>query len=307
MGLGVTAKMTAAARAFESERSDRLLADPLAAALAGEQGRALMREWRLPGTPVENPTLAARTRFYDDLLLASVAHGARQIVLLGAGMDTRAFRLELPADAVVFELDEPGVLEDKEAVLTREAATPRSRRAVVAVDLNDRGWPQTLLAAGFDPSAASFFSVEALSWCLTQDQVSALLDALASLATPESVLGIDMLSADYLRNPALIALLPLATSLGVYWRFGTNDPVRFLAEHGWRARRFRVDELARRHGRWPPAGVDELAADRGAAAAPDYALEARPVGAGLRATASAADVACAGDAGFADADAAPGA
>lgn len=290
--LAATAKMTAAARALESERPERLFADPLAAALAGEEGFRLMREWRLPGMPVENPTLAARTRFYDDSLLAAVARGARQIVLLGAGMDTRAFRLELPSDAVVFELDEPVLLEHKREILEREGARPRARRVALAVDLCDAGWPRALLAAGFAPAVASFFALEAVSWCLAESEVGALLDALGPLAAPGSVLGVDVLSRDYLRSPALLSLLPLATALGIYWQFGTNDPVGFLAEHGWEARAHRADELARRYGRWPPAGVGALEAQRVAAAAPDYALEAAPRGGAASSQVTASSAAC---------------
>jgi methyltransferase (TIGR00027 family) len=111
----MTAKVTAARRAAESRRPDRVFEDPLAAVLAGEEGFAWMAEWRLPGTPAENPTIGARTRFFDDLVIGAVGGGTRQVVLVGAGMDTRAFRLALPAEAVVFELDQEALLAEKQA------------------------------------------------------------------------------------------------------------------------------------------------------------------------------------------------
>ena len=93
-GLAATGRLTAAGRAVESRRGDRLFEDPLAAALAGEEGFRLMEQWRLPGMPEENPTIAPRTRFYDDLVVDAVADGLGQVVLLAAGMDARAFRLQ---------------------------------------------------------------------------------------------------------------------------------------------------------------------------------------------------------------------
>jgi O-methyltransferase involved in polyketide biosynthesis len=91
----------------ESRRADRLFADPLADALAGEGGFRLMELWRLPDMPRENPTIGPRTRFYDDLVIEDVADGLGQVVLVAAGMDTRAFRLPLPAEVVVSSLTCP--------------------------------------------------------------------------------------------------------------------------------------------------------------------------------------------------------
>jgi hypothetical protein len=97
-GAGMTAKMRAAARARESRRPDLLSGDPLAQALAGEDGFRWMAEMRPPGAPAENPSICPRTWFSDDLVArAAVSDGFRQVVLLAADMDTRAFRLPLPA------------------------------------------------------------------------------------------------------------------------------------------------------------------------------------------------------------------
>ncbi len=68
--------------------------------------------------------IGLRTRFYDDTLLAAVRDGATQGVVLGAGLDTRAFRLELPAYFRLFELDQRGVLDYKDAVLGAQDGRP---------------------------------------------------------------------------------------------------------------------------------------------------------------------------------------
>jgi len=89
----MTATLAAAGRARESERPDRLFDDRFAAELAGPDGFRWMDEWRLPGMSKENPTIGPRARSFDDLVFQAVEEGIRQIVLVAAGMDTRAFRL----------------------------------------------------------------------------------------------------------------------------------------------------------------------------------------------------------------------
>ena len=88
--VGSTAHWTAAVRAKESERPDRLFDDPWAAALAGEAGMA----WLEPRTPDSLAPIVLRTRYFDDFLQRITRQsGIRQVVLLAAGLDTRAFRL----------------------------------------------------------------------------------------------------------------------------------------------------------------------------------------------------------------------
>ena len=227
----MTAKLAAAGRAVESRRPDRLFDDPLAAALAGAEGFRWLEEWRLPGMPQENPTIGPRTRFFDDLVVAAVEEGVRQVVLVAAGMDTRAFRLKLPTDTVAYEVDQPVVLADKQVVLDREHATPTCRRVLVGVDLGDDAWPSALVRSGFDPDARTVFVAEGLSGYLTEDDNARLLDQLAALAMPGSALGIDMLSKAYLENPAVTPFLERLRSLGIPWlslagRFRRNPALR---------------------------------------------------------------------------------
>src|SRR5215831_9736049 len=132
-----TARLTAAARARESRRPDRLFDDPLAEALAGSEGFAFMERFESAARPAasvpagnDNPYIAIRSRFFDDFLTGAVAsEGApRQIVLVAAGLDTRAFRLEWPAGTKLYELDRPELLEAKQEILDRARATPRCPR-----------------------------------------------------------------------------------------------------------------------------------------------------------------------------------
>ncbi|MCV7175010.1 class I SAM-dependent methyltransferase, partial [Mycolicibacterium sphagni] len=149
--VGTTARMTAAERAAESARPDRLFDDPLAALLAGEVGRELAAHFSRT-TPFDNPTVAVRTRFFDDALIALVADPAagEQIVLLAAGMDTRAYRLGFPPGTTVYEVDRPEVLGLKASLLAgvgAETAAPSCALRPVGADLT-HDWPSALRGAG---------------------------------------------------------------------------------------------------------------------------------------------------------------
>jgi methyltransferase (TIGR00027 family) len=104
--LGVTARHTAAARAQESQRPDRLFTDRWAEQLAGREGK----EWVERQSPDHGLSIIVRTRFFDDFLMRAIAASPiRQVVLLAAGLDTRAFRLPWPENLRLFELDQPPV------------------------------------------------------------------------------------------------------------------------------------------------------------------------------------------------------
>ncbi len=160
-GVGGTGLAVAAIRARESARPDRLFDDPLAAAFAelrtagtapgGEPAAAAGNE---PGEPGGRHAAAlrawvvARTVFLDEMLNQACADGARQVVLLGAGFDARAFRLPWPPGVRCFELDTPGVLGVKEQVLNAQQARPGCERIPVPCDLR-ADWPARLAAARF--------------------------------------------------------------------------------------------------------------------------------------------------------------
>ena len=142
--LGATAYWTAAVRALESERADRLFSDPWAKALAGEVGAA----WMAGRTPESVVPIVLRTRFFDDFLLRIAENeGARQVVMLAAGLDTRAYRLAWPAGMCFYELDQENVLGYKAHVLGIAGAKPAGERKSIAVDLTG-SWQAALLKSG---------------------------------------------------------------------------------------------------------------------------------------------------------------
>jgi methyltransferase (TIGR00027 family) len=145
-----TSRWMAAARARESERGDRLLHDPLAAALAGPQGFAWLGHMEAAAWS-DGPGLypVIRARFFDEFLLhACWTSGVRQVVLAAAGLDARAFRLDWPTGTTLYELDLPEVVSTKEDVIGQARATPNCDRRTVGVDLRDATWPEALVARG---------------------------------------------------------------------------------------------------------------------------------------------------------------
>lgn len=100
-----------------------------------------------------------RTRWLDEQWMAALDCGVKQFVILGAGLDARAWRLpRLSAAVCVFELDVPVAVAYKEAAMAKLALPPRCTRTAVAADLSgSEGWPAALLAGGFDPAAPSFW------------------------------------------------------------------------------------------------------------------------------------------------------
>ena len=97
--------------------------------------------------------MAVRTKFFDEFFLDATKAGIKQAVILASGLDSRAYRLTWPAGTVVYEVDQPQVIEFKTRTLAELGAAPTADRRVVAIDLRD-DWPAALRAAGFDPEPA---------------------------------------------------------------------------------------------------------------------------------------------------------
>jgi methyltransferase (TIGR00027 family) len=248
-----TARWTAALRAQESERPDRLFDDPLAQALAGEEGMMMLAysEQAHPEQVADvAPYIAIRTRFFDDLALQSAAEGIRQVVIVGAGMDTRAFRLSWPAGTSLYELDRPELLDLKEAILSRESARAECRRRPLGVDLEGE-WGPALTAAGFAAGEPSLWLVEGVFYYLEERDVHDLLGQISPLAAAGSRMGADMVSAAFFTSPWMREVLRGMAERGMAWKFGTDEPEALLARFGWHAHVTQPGEEGAHYGRWP--------------------------------------------------------
>lgn len=194
--VGSTALFVAASRALEARKPQPLAVDPYAEVFCravGGDWAALFDSPDADSAPdhILHSTFGehfvdfqgARTRYFDAYFAAASAAGVRQIVLLAAGLDSRAYRLPWPDGTVVYELDQPQVLEFKRQVLAERGEQPAAERREVAVDLRE-DWPAALTAAGFDPTRPSAWLAEGLLMYLPATAQEALFS------------GIDALSAD---------------------------------------------------------------------------------------------------------------
>jgi methyltransferase (TIGR00027 family) len=242
-GVGWTAIGVAYARADEYEREDRLFDDPYARAFleaapgwsppsraepavpdAGSVGAAL------------NWYVAVRTRFCDDFVLAASRAGCRQVVLLAAGLDTRAFRLHWPTGTTLFEVDLPSVLGFKEKVLDEMGARPRCRRIALAVDLRE-ALPAQLISAGFDATTPAVWLPEGVLIYLSPDEVRRLLANVTTMSTTGSQLAFEH---GTMATSALIDLARTVPALRGYtelWKGGLSvNTAAWLTTHGWQVR-----------------------------------------------------------------------
>ncbi|MBK3630203.1 class I SAM-dependent methyltransferase [Streptomyces sp. MBT49] len=255
-GVWATAVGVARVRARESEREDALFRDPLAQAFATAGG---------PGASSPPPSgdeaarrrrrgvafsVVVRTRFLDDLLRQACASGIRQVVLLGAGMDSRAFRMDWPEGTRLFEVDTAGPLDFKASVLRQERAVARCERIAVAVDLRE-DWPGALAAAGHDPAAPTVWIAEGLLIYLPEDAVELLLARIGARSAAGSRLGLTLGSRGVIERFGADAAPGSAASLWVSEM--PDDPVGWLAGHGWEAAAHTLRERAAAYGR--PAGT----------------------------------------------------
>jgi methyltransferase (TIGR00027 family) len=250
-----TGLLVAAIRARESTRNDRLFTDPFADKLAGEAGHRILDTVLATSGDRTTMQIVVRTRFWDDALLRAVS-SFRQVVLVAAGMDARAYRLDWPAGTTVFELDQPAVIAAKNALLADD--TPSCRRVPIGVDLAD-DWPAALRAAGFDASAPSVWLTEGLLQYLDKAAVHRLFERIDALSAQGSVLCYDVVGKSLLEAPFMAELLKSMADNGAPWLFGTDDPAELVRVHGWSADVTDIAEPGNRWNRWyapvTPAGV----------------------------------------------------
>ncbi|MER5443681.1 SAM-dependent methyltransferase [Streptomyces sp. NPDC002790] len=253
-----TARWTAAARARESRRTDRLFDDPLAELLAGEEGAALLKHFHTSRAADEgNPFLSIRTRWFDDFIEGAVTADRCQVVGLGAGLDTRAYRLEWPEHTVLFEADQPSLLSYKEQILDAHGASPRCDCRRLHLDLAG-DWDSLLTNAGFDPELPTVWFAEGLLFYLPEELAHQVLSRAAALSAPGSVLAADLIGTGIFKMPYTQLFLRKLQDADSPWRFGTDDPAGFVENCGWRVTIATEPGLpGAQYGRWTPQAVPQ--------------------------------------------------
>src|SRR6201997_5248749 len=198
--VGATATMVAAARAMASAETDAIIDDPFAAPLVRAGGldffvrlvegdvvpsesREGERDLRL-----ETDSIAVRTRFFDDFFLNATRDGVHQSVILAAGLDARAYRLAWPPGSVVYEVDQPKVVEFKSTAMSDLGAVTTADRRAVSIDLRD-DWPAALRRNGFNVTQPTAWSAEGLLMYLPPDAQDRLFEHITELSAPGSKLA----------------------------------------------------------------------------------------------------------------------
>lgn len=243
-GVGYTALLVAGWRALHTAGPRPLVRDEYAKAfIAASRDPYLAGVLANPGTSEDQmafPRLyGVQTRFFDDFFSDAAAAGIRQAVIVAAGLDSRAFRLEWPVGTTVFEVDLPKVLEFKAAVLGERGAVPMARRIEVAADLRT-DWSRPLEAAGFDVEGPSAWSVEGLLPYLTDEAQHALFTRISGLSAPGSRIAVGALGSR-LDHDQLTALEKDHPGVNVSGNVNfsaltyepRSEPAEWLAAHGW--------------------------------------------------------------------------
>ena len=263
--VGYTALLVAGWRALHALSPQPLVRDDYAKVfIAASQDPYLAATLANPGTSEDEmafPRLyGVQTRFFDDFFVAAGAAGIRQAVIVAAGLDSRAYRLEWPQGTTVFEVDLPKVLEFKARVLNEHGAAPKARRVEVAADLRT-DWSRALDAAGFDPEGPSAWSVEGVLPYLTDEAQNTLFTRISGLSAPGSRIAIGALGSrlDHEQLEALETAHPGVNMSGdVDFSALTyepqKDPAERLAAHGWAVEPVRNTlDLQAGYGMTPPA------------------------------------------------------
>jgi methyltransferase (TIGR00027 family) len=244
--IAATAHWTASARALENQHAEPLFSDPWAAALAGEQGAA----WLAQRTPESLIPIIIRTRYFDDFLQRIVHQsGIRQVVLLAAGLDTRAFRLNWPEGTRLFEIDQAEVIDYKERILKSLGAQHTCDRRVIQADLNTP-WQEAILAHGFNPGQTACWLIEGLLFYLSNEAIVQLIEAVTNLSAAGSWLGFDAINQAVLTSPFTKAWIEMQAQLGAPWIGSLDDPKGVLASLGWKASLTQAGQPDANFDRW---------------------------------------------------------
>lgn len=278
--VGATALAVAASRAVETAGPDPLIRDEFAAVLVSSAGPAWARladaemGW-LDGDEhgrrihrVGCDYQAVRTHYFDEFFGTATASGIRQVVILAAGLDSRAYRLEWPSGTAVYEIDQPRVLEYKAEILSSHGADPAAVRHAVAVDLRD-DWPAALTDAGFDPQRPTAWLAEGLLAYLPSDAQDRLFEMCTALSAPGSQLAVEAFNMKVTGNKQ--RWNRMRDRLGLDFNVETltyqephrSDPAQWLAEHGWQVDSVdNHEEMARRGRPVPQDLIDEAITSR---------------------------------------------
>ena len=273
--VGATATFVASGRAMATKDPRGLINDPFAEPLVRAVGLDFftkMMDGELDTSTIDNASparkqamidgMAVRTRYFDDYLIDATNNGVRQAVILASGLDARAYRLPWPAGTVVYELDQPQVIDFKTTTLAGIGAEPLTTRRTIPIDLR-QDWPAALKAAGLDLTAPIAWLAEGLLIYLPPDAQDRLFDNITELSVPgsrvatEFVPGIidfdadrvrEIMASSFLRDHGIDVDMPSLVYAGQ-----RNHVADYLRAKGWDVDGVTRAELFERNGIEAPA------------------------------------------------------
>jgi methyltransferase (TIGR00027 family) len=277
-GVGATALGVAWSRSEESASDCPLFTDPYAQLFVDA---AMDRGWQLPPQYMIERIrsiggyAASRTKWFDEYFIAAGANGIDQAVILAAGLDARGWRLPWVDGTVLYEIDQPKVLEFKAQTLARHEAKPSVPRYVeVPIDLR-QDWPKALRDAGFDPEVPTAWAAEGLLPYLPADGQDLLFERINELSTPGSRVGVESFGAGFFDREYLASrreqMQRLREEAGedaggpdvqdLWYIEDRADLADWLTEHNWEVSAVESVELMTRYGRFTP-GQDNATVPR---------------------------------------------
>jgi methyltransferase (TIGR00027 family) len=274
--VGATATMIAAGRAMATKDPRGLINDPFAEPLVRAVGLDFfvkMIDGSIDFSTSENASparmqaiingVAVRTKYFDYYLLAAVDAGVRQVVILASGLDSRAYRLQWPAETVVYEVDQPRVIEFKTTTLAGIGAQPTADRRTVSIDLR-YDWPTALRAAGLDTEAPTAWLAEGLLIYLPPEAQDRLFDNVTGLSVPGSTIateyvpGLKDLDPDRVRERTAAFREHIDIDMpSLVYTGERSHVVEYLRAKGWDAAGTPRAELFKRDGLEIPAPEDD--------------------------------------------------
>jgi methyltransferase (TIGR00027 family) len=247
--VGATATMVAAQRALGHR--EKLINDPYAEPLVRAVGVDLftrMLDGELEFTDFDPAFtarraaegMAVRTRFFDEVFLDGAAAGVRQAVILAAGLDARGYRLPWPDGTVVYEVDQPEIIQFKTTTLSAIGAAPTATHRTVSIDLRE-DWPKALKHNGFDPTQPTSWSAEGLLIYLPSEAQDKLFDNITALSAPGSRLATEHVPdlkafTDERSQQFTDRLKQLGSDIemaDLVYQGERSHPVEYLAARGW--------------------------------------------------------------------------
>lgn len=286
-GVGATALSVARARAVESAGDNPLFTDPYAEFFVEA---AVAAGWRPPfaaetlAQVAVDPVvlarmramaayIAARTRYFDEFFTTAGANGLDQVVILAAGLDTRAWRLPWISATTIYELDQPKVLEFKSEVLAQHRARPAARYVAVPVDLR-HDWPAALRASGFDPATPTAWLAEGLLPYLSAADQDLLFERIDGLSAASSRLAVEAFGPDFfdpemlarrrdqlrtVRESAAAEGLEVPETEALWYLEPRSDVAQWLEDRGWEVDAVGSRDLMTRYRRPAPIEARDAA------------------------------------------------